>query len=70
MVHIDVSEDEFKAQAAAVGLPPDLSHVLAAADTSIKGGVENRLNDVVFSVTGKQPRTWRETAEEHKAVWA
>lgn len=38
-------------------------------DIGINHGGEEKANDVVLSVTGKKPRTFREFAEENKAVW-
>ncbi|KAI1090364.1 putative ergot alkaloid A [Rostrohypoxylon terebratum] len=50
-------------------IEPEYASTLAAMDTEIKHGAENRLNDVVRTVTGKEPKKFRDFAEENKAVW-
>lgn len=51
------------------GLPESYAKALAAMDNLIKNGSEARLNDVVLSVTGNKPKTFREFAQENKDVW-
>lgn len=50
-------------------MPDDYSSMMSALDTGIKYGMENRTNDVVLSITGVAPRTFREYAERVKHVW-
>ncbi len=38
------------------GIPKDYARILANLDTKIKNGEEERMNDVVLRITGKQPR--------------
>lgn len=51
------------------GVPEGYAKILAEKDTNIKNGGEEHLNDTVEKVTGKPPKTFREFAEEKKAVW-
>lgn len=52
-----------------LGLPEDYAKGLAGMDLMIRHGGEEKTNDVVLSVTGKSPRTFREFVEENKKVW-
>ena len=47
-----------------IGLAPELVKALAAMDTAIKDGAEDRLNDAVLKVTGKKPKTLEEFVDE------
>lgn len=38
-------------------------------DIPIKNGSEEKLNDVVLRVTGRNPKTFKEFARENKSVW-
>jgi hypothetical protein len=50
----------------ATGIPEVYSKPLAAMDTSISKGSEERLSDDVQKVTGRPPKTFRQFAEEKK----
>lgn len=50
-------------------IPGEFARLLAVADGWIKAGAEERLNDTVRKVTGKDPRGFRDFAESVKAVW-
>ncbi|KUI70910.1 Agroclavine dehydrogenase [Cytospora mali] len=52
-----------------MGLSEVHANFLGTMDVMIKNGLENRLNDVVLSVTGKKPKTFREFAQEHRDAW-
>ena len=42
---------------------------MSSLDTAIKYGMENRTNDVVLSMTGNKPKSFREYAESVKEIW-
>ena len=47
----------------------DYAEMLAAMDTAIKHGSEERTNDVVLALTGKKPLRFKEWAVGAKAAW-
>ena len=53
-------------------MQPEYAEVLAQLDTAVKNGIENRLNDDVLRVTGKEPRKFEDYVDEYvkKGVWA
>ncbi len=69
IVHVNVPAAELEARYKSIGIPEDYANLLAVLDTGVKHGAENRTNDIVLSVTGKQPGTFRAFAEGNKAVW-
>ncbi|KAF3762251.1 NAD(P)-binding protein [Cryphonectria parasitica EP155] len=70
VVHVDLTGDELVARHVQnLGLPEEYARIMAGMDEAIKHGSEEKLNDVVQSMTGKKPRTFREFAEANKAVW-
>ncbi|KAI0881521.1 putative ergot alkaloid A [Annulohypoxylon maeteangense] len=66
--YVELSEAELAARWSPF-MEPEYARTLAAMDTDIKNGAENRTNDVVRTVTGKEPRKFRDFVEENKAVW-
>lgn len=58
-------EERFKS----LGMPEEYAKFLTALDTNVKHGSEDRTNDVVLSVTGKEPGRFKAFAEENKVVW-
>lgn len=42
---------------------------MSSLDTAIKYGTENRTNDVVLSMTGSTPKSFRQYAESMKEIW-
>lgn len=52
------------------GIPAGYANMLSSMDTMIANGKEDRLNDVVVELTGKQPRRFRDFAEANKGCWA
>ena len=52
-------------------IPDDFARMLAALDTAIKDGKENRLNDVVLKVTGRPPKKFKVYLGEcmAKGIW-
>lgn len=70
IVHVSLSSDELSAHhIESLGVVADYATALAMMDVAIKHGAEEKLDDVVLSVTGKNPRTFREFAEENKELW-
>ncbi|RYP57941.1 hypothetical protein DL769_009188 [Monosporascus sp. CRB-8-3] len=67
--HGDISEAELARRHQGFGLPAQYAAILAAMDTAIKNGSEDRLSDVVLRVTGRTPRRFRDFVEENKDVW-
>lgn len=51
------------------GMPEEYARALASMDMMIENGSEAKLNDVVLSVTGKKPKSFREFAQENRDVW-
>ncbi|KAK9779656.1 putative Agroclavine dehydrogenase [Seiridium cardinale] len=69
IVHHELTEEQLSEWLQGSGIPAPYASVLASMDTIIKNGGEEQLNDVVVTVTGKNPRGIREFIEENKAVW-
>ena len=51
------------------GVPPDFAAALAAMDTAIAGGAEDRVSPDVQTVTGRSPISFKAFAAENRAVW-
>ncbi|KAL1970965.1 hypothetical protein VTN77DRAFT_2799 [Rasamsonia byssochlamydoides] len=66
--HVHLPEDQLAARLVS-RLPEDHAAMLAAMDTAIAHGAENRLNDTVEKVTGRAPRRFRDFAIEKKQAW-
>merc|ERR1712093_149277 len=64
ITHVSISEEEIVSVFSSIGLAPELVKALAAMDTAIKDGAEDRLNDAVLKVTGKKPKTLEEFVDE------
>lgn len=47
-----------------MGFDADLAKALAAMDTAIRNGAEERMNDVVLNVTGRKPKTLGKFVDE------
>ncbi|KAK5658749.1 hypothetical protein OQA88_1558 [Cercophora sp. LCS_1] len=69
IVHVDLSTAGLAQYHKSHGMPESYAHMLSNIDTCIKFGSENRTNDVVFSVTGSNPRRFRDYMESVKSVW-
>lgn len=70
IVHVDLSVEELaEHHVKNSGMAEEYAQVLAAMDTPIKNGSEEKTNDVVLSVTGRKPKTFREFAVENKSIW-
>ncbi|TVY91676.1 Agroclavine dehydrogenase [Lachnellula willkommii] len=68
--HVDISEQELVQDMQAF-MPLDYARMLAELDTAIKEGKEERVNDVVKCVTGREPKTLGEFVDEgvRDGVW-
>jgi hypothetical protein len=55
ITHMKITEEQL-AKAMEQFMPDNYARMLAALDTAVKGGKENRLNDVVLNVTGRPPK--------------
>ncbi|WP_299409892.1 ergot alkaloid biosynthesis protein [uncultured Roseobacter sp.] len=69
VTHHNLSEAELSARHMAAGLPEAYATTLAAMDTSIAQGSEDRVTENVFRVTGRQPSSLAEFATRNKAAW-
>ncbi|KAI3399984.1 hypothetical protein diail_5140 [Diaporthe ilicicola] len=70
IVHVNISVEELaEHHVKNNGLPEEYAQALAAMDVPIKNGSEENTNDVVLSVTGRKPKTFREFAVENKSIW-
>ncbi|KAK0618057.1 hypothetical protein B0T17DRAFT_591954 [Bombardia bombarda] len=70
ILHIDLTSDDLERRHQSFGIPEDYSKMMSVLDTAIKHGMENRTNDVVQTITGAEPRPFREFAEAAKEIWA
>lgn len=66
----ELTADELSARHQSFGMPPPYAAMLAAMDTVIRQGGEDRINDDVLRLTGRQPRPFRAFVERNRAVWA
>ncbi|KKY31111.1 putative agroclavine dehydrogenase [Diaporthe ampelina] len=70
VVHVNLTVEELaEHHVKSSGIGEDYARVLAAMDIPIKNGSEEKLNDVVLRVTGREPKTFREFALENKSIW-
>ncbi|KAF6820838.1 ergot alkaloid biosynthetic protein a [Colletotrichum musicola] len=70
IVHKNLSAKELADRFENAGMPRSYAEMMGAMDTDIKNGSEDRNNSVVLALTGRQPRSFRDVAEEVKNVWA
>ncbi len=68
-MHVNLTRAQLEAGFESAGMPKDYAELMSALDTSIKHGAEDRTNDVVLSLTGRQPKKFRDFAESVKSVW-
>lgn len=70
IVHVNVTVEQLAEHHMRMsGMPEEYAKALASMDIPISNGSEARLNDVVLSVTGKRPKSFREFAQENRDVW-
>lgn len=73
IVHVDLAEAELTSRHhRRAGIPEQYAAILAAIDTEIRNGAEERrgLSGDVLLATGRPTRPFAEFAEESKGVWA
>jgi len=70
ITHVKISEEEY-AKDMANFMPEDYAKMLAELETVIKNGGEERLNDVVLNVTGREPKRLEDFVDEcaKKGIW-
>ncbi|KAJ4382526.1 hypothetical protein N0V85_008553 [Neurospora sp. IMI 360204] len=69
IVHVDLSNHALERRHQSFGCSEEHSRLMSSLDTAIKYGTENRTNDVVLSMTGNKPKSFREYAESMKEIW-
>ncbi|KAH7628803.1 hypothetical protein B0T09DRAFT_367163 [Sordaria sp. MPI-SDFR-AT-0083] len=69
IVHVDLSNPALERRHQSFGCSEEHSRLMSSLDTAIKYGMENRTNDVVLSMTGNKPKSFREYAESAKEIW-
>lgn len=70
ITHIKISEQDF-ANRLANFIPEDYAKMLAELETVIKNSGEERLNDVVLEITGREPKRFGDFIDEmlKKGIW-
>lgn len=69
IVHRRLTESELGQRFAGQGMALEYAAVLAAMDTAIAAGAEDRLTGEVLRVTGHTPTSFEEFATQIRAVW-
>ncbi|KAL2287836.1 hypothetical protein FJTKL_04648 [Diaporthe vaccinii] len=70
VVHANLTVDELaEHHVKNSGISEEYAKVLAGMDIPIKNGTEEKLNDVVLTVTGKKAKSFKEFAVENKSTW-
>lgn len=70
ITHVTISEKGLAEELQFFDLQPEYAQVLAALDTAVSNGVEERLNNNVLSVAGRPPKRFQEFVNENKQVWS
>lgn len=52
-----------------IGFPLEISEMFADLDTKISQGADDRMNDAIRTITGREPKLLMEFIEENKSVW-
>lgn len=69
VVHHRLSETELTERYKGQGLPPEYAPVLAAMDTAISLGAEDRVTSEVRNITGREPSSFLTFATATREVW-
>lgn len=69
IVHRRLTESELAQRFAGQGMAPEYAAVLAAMDTAIAAGAEDRMTDEVLRVTNHPPTSFQEFAAQVQASW-
>lgn len=69
--HVKLSGEERKRKFKEVvpGMPEHIVGFLTWLEEGAKGGMEERMNQVVEELTGRKPMGFEEFARENKGVW-
>ncbi len=67
--HVKLTEAELTQRWTSHGVAPEYAATLAAMDTAIAGGSEDRLSDAVLTLTGDVPRSFEAFAAENASMW-
>lgn len=67
--HQRLSEDELVRRLSEHGLPQPYAATLAAMDTAVAGGSENRITDAVQAITGRASISFEAFAAENRDRW-
>lgn len=67
--HVGLRVFELEARFKEQGLDPHYAQLLAELDEKIRGGAESRITDGVIRMTGTEPTSFRQFAEEAVARW-
>lgn len=68
--HVKVTSEAMVARYMQRGIPEETAKLLALGYEWIAGGGEDRLTTAVFDLTGREPKGFREFAEDNAEVWA
>lgn len=68
--HARLTEEELMERFRQGGIPDGFAGFLAALDTMVANGGEERLNNVVEQVIGRPPKSFRAYIEENKDKFA
>lgn len=69
VVHRRLEESALADRYASFGMAQDYAAGLAAMDTAIAQGAEDRLTDEVLRITGRPPRDFADFCRQNKDVW-
>ncbi|KAL9089281.1 MAG: hypothetical protein Q9165_005849 [Trypethelium subeluteriae] len=67
--HVKLSDEERKRRFVDFGLPNHYAQLMVKLEALSRSGSENRMNDAVQQVTGREPTTFDRFAEESKGSW-
>lgn len=70
IAHVRIGVDDLAARHRAFGLPAATAQVLAAMDTLIAGGAEDRATPCVEALTGAPPTSFADFARANAGAWA
>ncbi len=69
VAHRRLSPDDLAAYFRTASVPSDIADTLAAMDAAVATGAENRVTDVVETVTNRPPKAFEDFACEHAGLW-
>lgn len=69
ITHHNLSEAELAARHVAAGLPEAYATTLAAMDTNIAAGSEDRVTDAVVRIAGRPGRALADFVSDNRSVW-